>query len=230
MKGVYFDNLHSYNDLNLILSNVVIEPPEVKEKKIEVPGKNGEIDLTEFDGNIYYCNRYLSFGFSVKEKRENWASVFTRVNNAIHGKEMDIVLDDDPGFVWHGRVSVKKHARTSGIDTIEVEVDAEPYKYNKTSSLEEVAWDDFDLETGIMQSFKDIAVEGTQEVEVFGYRKSVVPVIIVAGTIFVTYNGKKTALSQGRNKVLHIVIKEGKNILSFTGSGTVSIEFVGGSL
>lgn len=230
MNGVYFDNLHSYNDLNLILSNVVIEPPEVKKKKIEVPGTNGAIDLTEFDGNIYYCNRYISFSFVVKEKRENWASVFTRVSNAIHGKEMDIVLDDDSGFVWHGRVSVRKHARINEIDTIEVEVDAEPYKYSKTSSLEDVEWDEFNLETGILQSFKDIAVEGTQEVEVFGYRKNVVPVIIVAGTISVTYNGKITALSQGRNKVLHIVIKEGKNTLTFTGSGTVSIEFTGGSL
>ena len=230
MKGVYFDNLHSYNDLNLILSNVVIEPPEVKKKKIEVPGTNGAIDLTEFDGNIYYRNRYISFSFVVKEERANWASVFTRVSNAIHGKEMDIVLDDDSGFVWHGRVSVLKHARTSGIDTIEVEVDAEPYKYSKTSSLEDITWDDFNLESGIMQSFEDIAVDGTKKVEVFGYRKNVVPVIIVAGTISVIYNGITTALSSGRNKVLHIVIKEGVNTLTFTGSGTVSIELVGGSL
>lgn len=230
MKGVYFGDLHSFRDLGLILSNVEISPPQVKTKKIEIPGADGEIDITEFDGNVYYYNRTISLTFSATDAHKQWAYIYSRVCNAIHGKEMNIVFEDDPCYRWHGRVNVFAHSKMKSIGTIDIEIDTEPYKYTIKNSLEEVTWDDFNLETGIMQTFKDIAVEGTQEVEVFGYRKNVVPVIIVAGTISVTYNGKTTALSQGRNKVLHIVIKEGKNTLTFTGSGTVSIEFAGGSL
>lgn len=230
MKCVYFDNIHSYDDLGLILSSVVVEPPEVKTKKIDVPGSDGVIDLTQFDGDIHYNNRKISLTFTAKGITYNWASVFSEVNNKLHGKEMNIVLSDDPNFMWHGRVSVKSHTKASTNGKIEIEVDAEPYKYTKMSSVEDVEWDTFDFNNGIMQNLNDIAIDGDRVVSVYGYSSKAVPVIEVTGTMSVTYNGITTVLEEGKNKVLYIIIKEGVNTLSFSGNGKVSIEFRGGSL
>ena len=143
---------------------------------------------------------------------------------------MDIVLSDDPNFVWHGRVSLKSHTKAKTNGTIEIEVDAEPYKHTKTSSVEDVEWDTFDFNNGIMQNLKDIAIDGNRAVEVIGYSVKTVPVIEVTGAVSVTYNGITTVLEEGRNKILYISIKEGVNTLLFSGNGSVSIEFRGGSL
>lgn len=230
MEGVYFDNIHTGNDLNLILSSAVIEPPEIKTNQIKITGADGIIDLTEFDGNIHYNNRTIIFTFSADKVRKHWNSVISEINNKLHGRKMDVILDDDPAFIWHGRVNVKSHKKDCRTGTIEIEVDADPYKYSRFTSLEDVEWDSFDFNEGIMQCLKDIPVEGRTEVEVIGYRKNVVPVIHVTGTIRVVWNGITTILPEGENKILNVVIREGSNILTFIGNGVVSIEFRGGSL
>ena len=78
--------------------------------------------------------------------------------------------------------------------------------------------------------FNNIAIDGNRAVEVIGYSVKTVPVIEVTGAVSVTYNGITTVLEEGRNKILYISIKEGVNTLLFSGNGSVSIEFRGGSL
>lgn len=232
MKGVYFDNIHSFDDLGLILSKAVIEPPSIKTKKIEVPGADGVINLTQFDGNVHYYNRKISLTFTARNANKYWNSIISMVSNALHGKEMDIVLEDDPAYIWHGVVSVKEQFKKKTIGTIEVEVDAEPYKYSKFTSTDDVEWDSFDFNNGIMQNLNNILVSDVKEVSFYGYRKSVVPVFMVteSSTISVIFNGKETQLNCGENKILDIVIKEGINTLTFKGEGLVEIRFRGGSL
>lgn len=230
MKGVYFDGIHSYDDLGLILSSVEIEPPQIKTKKIDIPGANGSIDLTQFDGKIHYYDRTLTFVFTARGIAKSWASVFSEVTSRLHGREMDIVLDDDPFYTWHGRVSVKSYKRGKSNGTIEIEVDASPYKYSRFATDQEVEWDTFDFTNGILQCLKNIVVDGTTEVKAVGYAENTVPVISVTGTVSVTYDGITTALPEGKNKILSITIREGENTLIFTGKGTVTIEYRGGSL
>lgn len=230
MKGVWFGNLHSYENFGLILSETIISSPKIKTKQIKVPGMDGVIDLTEFDGNIHYYNRTIKFVFSKDRVSEYWNSIRSEINNKIHGKEMDIIMDEDAGFIWHGRVNVKEQKKDGRVGTIEIEVDAAPYKQNRFTSIEEGEWDTFDLQTGIMQCLKDLEINGKTQIEVFGYRQNVVPVIHSEGTVSLICNDIPIALDEGKNKFLNVVIKEGKNILLFEGTGIVSIEFRGGSL
>ena len=46
----------------------------------------------------------------------------------------------------------------------------------------------------------------------------------------VTYKGNSYQLSDGTNRVVSIDLPEGDNILTFTGSGTVSVDYRGGRL
>lgn len=230
IKEVYFNNINSYSDLGLIVSEIVIKPPKIKEKKIKIPCSDADVDLTEFSGQIHYENRTIKMVFSISGVKTNWPAVFSDVSNKLHGRRMAVILPDDLSFIWMGRVKIKENTKKLSIGKIEIELDAEPYKQSKNTSLEEVEWDSFDLDVGIMQCFKDIEVSGTKEVVIVGYRKRVVPVMIAAGTISVTVKGITVELSEGRNKVLDIAIEEGVNKFTFSGEGVVSVEFRGGSL
>ena len=43
--GIYFDNIHSFYDLNLVLSKVEISPAKPKTSYVDIPGGNGSIDF-----------------------------------------------------------------------------------------------------------------------------------------------------------------------------------------
>lgn len=47
MTGVSFGNVHSYDDLELILSSFKITPPKPKTYRINIAAADGDIDITE---------------------------------------------------------------------------------------------------------------------------------------------------------------------------------------
>ena len=104
----------------------------------------------------------------------------------------------------------------------------DPYKYEKFSSLENWEWDTFNFRTGIIRNYKDIVVDGTYKLVIPGRRKRIVPVISCNTAIQVSYDGVIYNLSPGKNKVFGICIKEGENILTFSGKATISVDYRGG--
>ena len=65
MKGVKFGHIHSYSNLNLILSEVSIQPATPKTNYIDVPGADGSIDQTAALGEVRFNDRDCEFLFSV---------------------------------------------------------------------------------------------------------------------------------------------------------------------
>ena len=65
MNTVYFENLNSYDDLNLLLESKEIEVPTAKTEYVEVPGSDGKIDFSEFFGEIKYEDRKIKLDFNM---------------------------------------------------------------------------------------------------------------------------------------------------------------------
>ena len=143
---------------------------------------------------------------------------------------LDIILDTDPSFYYIGRltIDVEKTDRINGKLVMSGEVD--PYKYEVASSLEDWLWDDFNFETDIIREYGNIKVSGKYELNIYGRRKRVIPVIECDTPMQVTYNGATYDLPKGKSKVFDIWLSEGDNLLTFTGNGTVSVDYRGGSL
>ena len=133
MKGVTFGNLHSYRDLNLILAEKVIGTPSPKTELIEIPGSDGVLDFTEFFDGVKYNNRKLSFEFSTIVQPSEFMTLFSTVQNALHGQKMMIYLDDDPEWYYIGRVNVSEWKSDKLHGKLTVDCDCEPYKYRMTS-------------------------------------------------------------------------------------------------
>ena len=54
MRGISFGGLHSYRDFGLLLVSVDLGSPAIKERKIEIEGADGSLDLTDFFGEAKY--------------------------------------------------------------------------------------------------------------------------------------------------------------------------------
>lgn len=235
LHGIRFGNKHSYDDWNLVpTSRPVIDPPEPKTIYIDIPGSDGTLDLTQsLTGDIKYNNRKGSFEFQV-DRSQNWTSVYSEILDYLHGRSLQIIMDDDPDYYYIGRAQVNAWKSNKNFSTITIDVLVEPYKLERFSSLEDWEWDSFNFEDGIIREYKNIVVDGSLVFYIEGRRKPVIPTFTVATTggegMTVRYNNVNYTLAEGTSRVLSIILREGSNRLQFTGNGTVTIDYRGGRL
>ena len=87
------------------------------------------IDLTErLTGKVNYEPRTISFEFIVMANRAQWPSLYSEIQNYLHGKRIRIIMDDDPNFYYEGRVTVGDLAPDKKIAVLTMEAQVEPYK------------------------------------------------------------------------------------------------------
>lgn len=227
---IMFDKYNTYKDFNLYVQSIEITEAEIKKEKIDIPGSDGELDFSSaLTGDVKFKNRKINIELS-NLKGKIYFQEYSRIQNALHGKKMKIILSKDKNFYYYGMVNVSAFKTQTGIRTIKISCDVEPYKYDINSSLDDWLWDPFSFEDGIINYTKDIKVEGSKEVIIYGRRKKVIPKITCDNELQVIFNSKTYNLLPGTQKVLNIEICEGMNTLKFIGNGTVSIEYRGGSL
>lgn len=213
MKGIKFGNYHSYYEWGLILGNKEISSPEPKVNQIEVEGSDGVLDLTEFFGEVKYKNRKLSFTFSkVGDTPGSFLALYSTVQNAIHGKTMQVIDDDDPNYFYYGRVTVNEWKSNRTIGEIVVEVDAEPYKMKLS-------------ETVVTQ-----AVAGTSTIVLTNSRKRVVPTITTTASMNFSFGSYSATVGAGTFIIPELELKEGNNTVTVTGTGTVTFRYQEGGL
>ena len=237
--GITFGTKHTWRDWRLVpTSRPVFLPPDVKTVEVDIPGSDGILDLTEsLTGDVKFNNRAGSIEFQV-ENRSNWVDVYSEIMDYLHGQRMRAILDDDPDFYYMGRFNVNAWKSEKNHSLITIDYNVEPYKMERFSSLEDWEWDSFNFETGVIRDYKNLSVEGSLRVDIPPTRKVVVPIIHVinknadeAMTVRCGW-GETYTLSEGENRILSIKIsqKNQYNFLTFTGNGSVSIDYRGGRL
>lgn len=214
-KGIAFDDIHSYDDLNLILSASDIPPAEPKTTYVDVPGADGSLDLTEANGEVKYKDRTLKFTFSmIPSDTESPEERRTEIINLLNGRRCKITQDKDEDYYFDGRCSVSAYDVDRNLHQIKVEVKAKPYKFKQ------------------MVTKKTFTLNGTPTaVTVGNSRKSVVPLITCTNdNTVVQFGGGTFNLSAGTHKILDIVLVEGNNPVTVSGSGSITFEYQEGDL
>lgn len=231
-KGMTIGGYHTYNDFNLIMTDKVISAPEPQLKYVDVPGRNGSIDMSEVTtGDVRYKDRTITVTFFVKGREsQDWSAFLSRLRNAFHGKKKQIIFDDDPNYYWVGRSLVEMSV--SGMNAnVTFTITAEPYKRSTTSTNERWLWDPFDFEQGIINQAYQMQVNGTLEFTLIATEgASALTVISDTAGITVSDGSTTVTLAEGTQTIYGIVIHEGENTFTFTGNGIVSIDYSGGSL
>jgi len=213
MKGVKFGNYHSFYEWGLILGSKEIGSPEPKVNQIEIEGGDGVLDLTEFFGEVKYKNRPLSFQFSKTNiVPDGFLALYSLVQDLLHGKKMQVILDDDPNHFYYGRVTINEWKSNKNIGEIVIDVDAEPYKYNLT-------------ETVVSKT-----VSGTATITLNNSRKRVVPIITTDAEMTIVFGNYSGTFSKGIFTIPELELIEGANAVTVTGTGNISFSYREGGL
>lgn len=164
---------NTWKDWHLIPSSrPVINPPTIKSNYIDIPGGNGTIDassiLTEYpvyndrEGQIeYYVIRdgYDNYESSADlkntrdysiQKYSNWNDVYSTVMNYLGGKKFKVILEEDPGYFYRGRVNVNQWKSEKDWSKITLDYHLEPFKYEVASSTDRWKWNPFSFVDGII--------------------------------------------------------------------------------
>lgn len=133
MKTVTFGNKNSYADFGLILNHKEIGKPEPRTNYIDVPARDGHLDLTEAFGEVKYKERKIVFYFSYIGSDANWESTLSALHNYLNGQRHKIYFEED--YYWVGRCFVGDAQTKRGIKEFTVECDCEPYKYKLEDTI-----------------------------------------------------------------------------------------------
>ena len=213
MYGVRFNNIHSFSDLRILLTEKEIGAPPLKRDVLDVPGGDGELDMTEFFGEPKYGNVTHKFTFVSIQK--DLLTQYAKVKNALHGKKMRIVLDADPDYYYLGRCEVSSFHDEHGVGTIVVTCDCEPYKYalNKTVVYQ--------------------VVDGVVDVVLLNGRKRAVPEVRIETdtSLNILYQAVNIwDLGAGSYTLPDLELVQGDNVVTVTGTGNITFTWQEGDL
>lgn len=181
----------------VLLDGYTLSPPEPKTTTVEIPGRDGVLDLTEsLIGDVSYGNRSMTFTFLIVDL-EQFEVVKTQVSNALHGRKFNFEMTMDPGYTYTGRFKIKSYTHMAtwshGIcGYIEVEIDAEPYKLKShyVYNLNATGGAMFNLESG---------------------RKKVHPIIELSAPARIRFKNVVYRIGAGRFQLNDILFEEGIN-------------------
>lgn len=131
MVDLIVNGVNVKDEYGLILSNREIGSPEVSRVLVEVPGRDGLLDLTNavYGRSAVYKNRQI-----VVELVTNGddSDVFHQVM-MWHGANVEIAFSDDADWHWNGFCSVANSSEGGHYQTITLTCDCAPYQINGTN-------------------------------------------------------------------------------------------------
>ena len=137
---------NTWDDWGLVPeSPPMIELPKVKANFVEIPGRiNGPIDMATIPlGVIPYQRISGQWSFVVYE--DYWTSpdrmaVYNAVRSFLHGKHVEIRLEEDPTHYFEGRCEITAPKRQPGVFLIAVSYNLDPARYNVSDDSIDTTW------------------------------------------------------------------------------------------
>lgn len=196
MNGVKFDNIHSYYDLNLILSQCSISPAKPKTNYVEIPGGDGSIDLTEALGDIRYSDRTGTLVFTVLPE-DNFEDKKSEISNLLNGKKFNITLDKDPDWYYIGRCTINDWKCDKLIGQITVDLKLQPFKYAPETVVKPSSTSSADISVKGLPVCPYITLEGDRNTTLNIYDENEVRIISEPINLG-TYKYSSVVLQPGR--------------------------------
>ncbi len=219
--GVSFGNKHSYRDFKTVMSSRTIGLPTVQTSKISVPGRDGDLDLTEaLDGAVHYGNRVLEITLSATDRMsgKTWAETLADIAFHIHGKRLQIVFDDDSEYYYTGRCTISRVAlqMAAKSQSVTIVCDCQPYK---------ISVDELTVQANVNPAYRTIVIENG--------RMPSVPSFTFSDPCWLNMNGETRQFDVGTYSSKDLILAPGRNtvyVKTVEDVGLVTIRYRKGDL
>lgn len=213
LRAVQFGEFNTADDWGLILHEKNITPPKAKTNYVSVPGRDGDLDLTEaLSGVVNYQDRIGTFSFILADgKHDDRERLISEIVGALNGQRLRYIdLDDYPDHYMIGRFSVLDVMNINAYGTMTVEATFSPWRYSLR-------------ETTVRQS-----VSSDGEIPVIisnrGY-KTVTPIVTVTGSVTLLFGSNSVTLTEGTYTVPGLLFAPGVTTIGAAGFGSVEMVF-----
>ena len=219
-QGATVNSDHTLRDWGCAITNSdIISVPEPNLTVLEIPGRNGRLDLSEaLTGDVTYGNRTIKLELAASLNISTWFSKCDYIFNKYHGRTVTVIFDDDTEHFYKGRAAVSDPQRVRNGGTFIFTVDAEPFRYSVEETTVTAA-----VATFMTSISKTITNSG---------RKPVCPLITASKACQMVSGGITYSLLQGEQTLSSFILPEGDTTVTveITGGGTVSFKFREGYL
>lgn len=199
--------IHTGNDLDLVQEIKTIDTPSVQSYQVEVPGRNGLLDLTKgLTGSTCYNNRELQFQYFGSGKRDRLLELRDTFNR-YHGERIQIIDDDTPDYYYDGVAEMSSELHGTYI-TLSLTVDADPFRKSVEPILVR----------------KDLT-SAPMIVEIYNPGVESVPKFYVETDARIVKDGVTTYLGAGTYTLPKYALSRGNNRFTVSGSGSLVIGY-----
>lgn len=229
-KGVTIGGKHTFRDWSLVSSEIpVVNPPKVKTSYTDIPEGSGSLDFTGvLTGKVSYENRTGEWEFAVLPDTP-WSEAYSSIMGFLQGKKMNCILDDDPAHFYTGRFSVNEWKSKRGYSTIVIEYNLEPYKFpiNDSTAPLDWLWNDLFNNTIYYGTFRVTGTKARNLINPSG--TTIMPKFTCSAPMSVSFNGASFSLPLGTTSTPGFNLAPGDNNMTFSGNGTVLVDYVLGA-
>jgi phage-related protein len=213
VSDIRFGTKWARADYGLIVAPYAIPMPEPQTNFVEIPGRDGSLDLSEAFGTVRYADRIIPLTLYVRAPFGALVSAFAA---DVHGRRMHVIFDRDPTYYFDARVTVDDVERQAGYCELSLECRAKPYKLEH-------------FETTIT-----VLPTGAATATLTNTRMPVVPVITVSAEMSLAFTIAGLVytinLSAGAHIVPSLVLMEGDTEVEITGTGSMTFSYRKGAL
>ncbi len=213
MSDIRFGTKWAHSDYGLIVAPYAIPMPEPQTNFVEIPGRDGALDLSEAFGTVRYSDRIISLTLYVRPPFDSLISAFAA---DVHGQRINVIFDRDPAYYYDARVTVEDVERHAGYCELSLKCHAKPYKLEH-------------FETSIT-----VLPIGSATMTLTNTRMPVVPTITVSAEMTLAFAiGVKdytVVLPAGTHTVSSLVLLEGDTEIEITGTGSITFTYRKGAL
>lgn len=202
-----------YKDYGIVLESFNIEMPEANIERIKIPGRDGEIDISDaLTGYVTYNNRNIELIFGVTGKEEETLKKRNILYNKMSGKKVKLELSHLPGY-FNGRAVIEETVRNNMQYQIKVGVNCDPYRYENEE----------------YKVSKSLTAGKEEVVDCINLMMPAFPVIKCSGNIALKYKNKSYTFPAGEH-IVDFFFEEGENKLVLKGEGNVEIRYQRGEI
>ena len=213
MSDIRFGTKWARADYGLIVAPYAITMPEPQTNFVEIPGRDGALDLSEAFGTLRYADRIIPLTMYARAPFDALISIFAA---DVHGRRMNVIFDRDPTYYYDARVTVEDVERHTGHCELSLECRSKPYKLEH-------------FETAIT-----VLPTGSATATLTNARMPVVPTITVSAGMTLTFTIAGVVyminLTVGTHVVPSLVLMEGDTEIGITGTGSITFTYRKGAL